>query len=378
MLSVLFVHAPSPASTPSYLRQALRVLAGGGWIGVDLFFVLSGFLVSGLLFGEYDKYKTIRPGRFLLRRGLKIYPAFYFMLSLTLVYGALRWRDFTGRSFFAEVFFVQNYFHGVWAHTWTLAMEEHFYLLLTVTLYLLAFNGRRANLEGRATFKSLPAIYLTTAVACFVARAVTYRIATQSGAQPYFIATHLRIDELLFGVTLSYLWRYEGERMRSLLMKYRTFLGVAVAIAVPCFFVPWTTAAMATVGFVLLQLTFGTLLLLTLVRPIAISRSTSTLRRIGTASYSIYLWHVPWREASNHVIGWMGALGAAWPVALLLYFLGSVGVGILAAALIEIPILIVRDRLFPSRSGTPASISTTDGSLNNRSSCGSLATNRIH
>lgn len=48
-----------------------------GWIGVDLFFVLSGFLVSGLLFKEYIKYGYLRPGRFLIRRGFKIYPVYY-------------------------------------------------------------------------------------------------------------------------------------------------------------------------------------------------------------------------------------------------------------------------------------------------------------
>src|SRR5438876_4889931 len=55
-----------------------------GWAGVDLFFVLSGFLVSGLLFREYQKYGTIKLPRFLARRGLKIYPAFYVLLLTTI------------------------------------------------------------------------------------------------------------------------------------------------------------------------------------------------------------------------------------------------------------------------------------------------------
>ena len=55
----------------------------GGWIGVDLFFVLSGFLVSGLLFREHQKFGTISAKDFLIRRGFKIYPAFW---VLTLLY----------------------------------------------------------------------------------------------------------------------------------------------------------------------------------------------------------------------------------------------------------------------------------------------------
>src|SRR5204862_235326 len=54
-----------------------------GWIGVDLFFVLSGFLISGLLFSEYRTQNSISFKRFIIRRGLKIYPAFYLFLFLT-------------------------------------------------------------------------------------------------------------------------------------------------------------------------------------------------------------------------------------------------------------------------------------------------------
>ena len=61
-----------------------------GWIGVDLFFVLSGFLISGLLFSEYQRRGSIDFKRFFIRRGLKIYPAFYVFLLLTAMvsYGA--------------------------------------------------------------------------------------------------------------------------------------------------------------------------------------------------------------------------------------------------------------------------------------------------
>ena len=59
------------------------VLKTGGWVGVDLFFVLSGFLVSGLIFKEYDTYGTFDPWRFLIRRGFKIYPTLYLFLGLT-------------------------------------------------------------------------------------------------------------------------------------------------------------------------------------------------------------------------------------------------------------------------------------------------------
>jgi peptidoglycan/LPS O-acetylase OafA/YrhL len=52
-----------------------------GWTGVDLFFVLSGFLISGLLFNEHTRFGAIRFGRFFMRRGLKIYPGYYVLLA---------------------------------------------------------------------------------------------------------------------------------------------------------------------------------------------------------------------------------------------------------------------------------------------------------
>src|SRR5271168_36950 len=78
ILLVLGRHLDSvPTDAPGAIQSAFDLWMRAGWIGVDLFFVLSGFLVSGLLFREYARYGDVRAGRFLLRRGLKIYPAFY-------------------------------------------------------------------------------------------------------------------------------------------------------------------------------------------------------------------------------------------------------------------------------------------------------------
>jgi len=102
-------------------------VAHNGWVGVDLFFVLSGFLISGLLFSEYKARNSINFKRFFIRRGLKIYPAFYVFLVLT---GALYYVVFHSVSsvpqYLAEVFFVQNYWHGVWITLGHLAWKSIF------------------------------------------------------------------------------------------------------------------------------------------------------------------------------------------------------------------------------------------------------------
>src|SRR5258706_13045714 len=75
------------------IQKVLRVWFQTGWAGVPLFFVLSGFLVSSLMFNEFQNTGGIRFARFYVRRGLKIYPAFYFLLtcSLALWYADTHW-----------------------------------------------------------------------------------------------------------------------------------------------------------------------------------------------------------------------------------------------------------------------------------------------
>src|SRR5204863_7752623 len=74
---------PCPSHTNAWLGRLTSIWQRGGWIGVDLFFVLSGFLVSGLLFREYQRHGSVDVVRFLIRRGFKIYPGFWVLLGAT-------------------------------------------------------------------------------------------------------------------------------------------------------------------------------------------------------------------------------------------------------------------------------------------------------
>src|ERR1700751_3039383 len=126
ILLVMGVHVP-----------AYPIWSTLGGYGVDLFFLLSGFLISNLLFGEYRKSGSIRFIRFLSRRALKLYPSFYLLLVLTVLYCAFGHVPFTSRQLLGEIVLTQNYIGGIWGHTWSLAVEEHFYLLLPLLLAFL-------------------------------------------------------------------------------------------------------------------------------------------------------------------------------------------------------------------------------------------------
>ncbi len=123
-----------------------------GWIGVDLFFVLSGFLVSTTLFREYKKTTTVNGKRFLIRRGFKIYPGFYLLIAVTVLGDWLATTFFSGlhstvtpERIWGELLFVQNYVGGQWGHTWSLAVEEHFYIFLMLGIWLLVRYIRRVQ-----------------------------------------------------------------------------------------------------------------------------------------------------------------------------------------------------------------------------------------
>src|SRR6516165_8338287 len=131
----------------------------GGWTGVDLFFVISGFLISGLLFSEFRKRGRINFARFAIRRALKLYPTLY-----VLVFGTTLWRlihagfhdvGWVIKPALHDIFFVQSYFPGTYGHFWSLAVEEHFYILLPLTLYFMLRNEHRGDTDP---FRKLPLI----------------------------------------------------------------------------------------------------------------------------------------------------------------------------------------------------------------------------
>src|SRR5262249_32608758 len=113
-----------------------------GWTGVNLFFVLSGFLVGGLLFAEIHATANLNPGRFLVRRMFKLWPSYYLYLIFLLLVAARGGLD--PRILLPFFVHVQNYHDGIIAiapHTWSLAVEEHFYVLLPVFLSVVRAPG---------------------------------------------------------------------------------------------------------------------------------------------------------------------------------------------------------------------------------------------
>jgi peptidoglycan/LPS O-acetylase OafA/YrhL len=314
-----------------------------GWVGVDLFFVLSGFLVSGLLFSDYQKLGRIRVSHFYIRRGLKIWPAFFVLIATGLLIDLMSGPAFLipKRRLLSELVFMQSYFPGLWNHTWSLAVEEHFYLSLPVLLLLMI---RR---KSESPFAAIPYVFAAIAVFSLACRfAVGWKENGTSNFLTYYFPTHLRMDSLMFGVLLSYYKRFRPDVFNRLASWRGGWIVIAVALVSLSRF-PVEDRNMHTWGFTLMYIGAGFLV----AKAVAFQGSapirvmSNLLASIGGYSYSIYLWHMFYqlRVLSHFQI----TSFTLWAVC---YIPGSILFGIVAAKAIEFPVLRFRDRVFPSSS----------------------------
>ncbi len=348
---VLFHHwdEPLPAGLPAGLAGIVRTVREAGWIGVDLFFVLSGFLVAGLLFREWRERgggNGLRVGRFLVRRGFKIYPQFYVFLLAVVLLPLARGKAVAWPRVLAETFFVQNYFPRYQIHTWSLAVEEHFYLLLPLYLLWLA---RRAKATGGGEPTAVPRHFLLLASAVLAARVATSWRVPYGELHGY--ATHLRIDSLGFGVVLAYGAHFRPTALAGAVRRWAVpILAGSLGCLLPAFVLAEKHPFMHTLGFTGLFLGFGGVLLVALYGP---WRGPGWLvgaaAWVGASSYGIYLWHMVARTYG--LMALEGVLHRPLPygAGLAVYLAGSVGLGWATGRLIERPALALRDRLFPAR-----------------------------
>jgi peptidoglycan/LPS O-acetylase OafA/YrhL len=334
VLMVMVFHLDPPAERPSsFLYPALETLHRGGWSGVDIFFVLSGFLVSGLLFREHQRDQRISPGRFLLRRGLKIYPGFWVMMLATTI---LFPEHVDGKAMAIELGFIQNYRPAIWGHTWSLAVEEHFYLLVAIGFFMMARYSARP-------FANLPRIVAAICFVVLVMRTETALLWPHLDVSAYMMPTHLRIDALACGVCLSYAYHFHRRALLTFAVRYRLLLvGGGLLLLMPPFVWPLRSALwIPTVGFTGLYLGAASILLAWLPASEPTHPVARGLAYVGSHSYSMYLWHLP----VKYVL--LSRLGAHWGLYAVSYLFGSVVVGIAMAAVIEFPILRLRDRYWP-------------------------------
>ena len=349
VMMVILSHLPAPpAGTAGVVVAVGEFFHAYGGLGVDLFFVLSGFLVAGLLFREYLSTGRARVGRFLLRRGFKIYPPFYVFLVVTVLLRLQRGDLLTRTDVLCEALFVQNYGPHVWSHTWSLAVEEHFYILLALVVLVLQRYLRKNPLAA------LPAIFISTLAAVTSVRWMSFITLPYSNEGLRF-PTHLQIDSLFFGVLIA----YYVTTTPSLVERMRARRGWLLAIGIACIAASQSIpgpAARYVAGHIAAYVGFGAVLMAAVCTPVPVRgrRVVEAAAFIGTHSYSIYLWHtavlVFGLILATKVLGrppryYEMSVG---------YVLLAFGWGIIAARCIEWPALALRERLYGNRPAVPA------------------------
>ncbi len=373
-IAVLLVFGHHNYIVPGYggeLSRLYNFMHDIGWIGVDLFFVLSGFLIGGLLLKEIARTDRLDVGRFLVRRAFKIWPAYFAFLLITLM--ASLWHS-GYQSFISDywpnLIHCQNYYPTKLVHTWTLAVEEHFYILLPLLLVLCHSIAKKWCAPERSHVPLLIACITGLIVGNALRFHAVYGL--ESSAPDFaerldhvYRQTHFRFDSLLFGCLIACIAQ-SMPKLYTRLYQYRFSITIVALIVM---------VAPATQGFTpvvtrlylytMLYVAFGGLILLADVSGRTASTSTwyqsrmaQGLAWLGTLSYTFYLWHyhplitdsAAWmtKAIRPYLVEMPWGLTLVWLAGTIYYFLLSLLAAVLTTKLIEQPFLALRTRLCPS------------------------------
>lgn len=181
-----------------------------GWIGVDLFFVLSGYLIGGQLLAPLARNQSINLGRFFARRALRIMPAYFVVLAVYFLLPS--WREYPemAQPFWKFLLSVQNIaLHGgtAFSHAWSLAVEDQFYLALPFLLLLLYRRPRAVIFFPCAIVIGGIALRAFLAYQNLNGAGVSFR-----GFQAWiYYPTWTRLDPLVFGVALAAIEKFRPQ-----------------------------------------------------------------------------------------------------------------------------------------------------------------------
>ncbi len=330
-----------PFHDESAFGSFISVVQTGGWIGVDLFFVLSGYLIAGLMIKEYNANQSFNIRLFLIRRGFKIYPAYYFFIIYQFLYSAYfgRYHQQINRLWH-EVFFFANYKKNNNGHLWSISVEEHFYVFLAIA-FVLMIRFKKVN------FKTMFGLYLVLLIIGLTCRTYNFISYPNYDFDRDYTRSHLRFDAMFFGVLIAFIANYRKHWMeRILLSKLKPIYLILCIMFLATNFIygRYDHRMISVINLSVNPICFGYLMVclinykganfLKMIRP---------LSYIGMFSYSIYLFHIHFLYLSVRLFERNTFL--FYSSYIVFAFVG----GILVAKCIEYPVLKLRERYFPSR-----------------------------
>ncbi|BAH16815.1 acyltransferase family protein [Macrococcoides caseolyticum] len=276
----------------------------GGFLGVDTFFVISGYLIAMLLINEYEKTGTINIFQFWIRRMKRLFPPVLFMILIViqyiiffdqsllyqlkkdviaaLLYISNWWYIFDGLSYF------ESFEARPLEHLWSLAIEEQFYLLFPLILILMLNKWSKKNIL---------LLFFVVSILSAILMSTLYDPA--ANVSRIYFGTDTRLQTLLLGVMCAFIWpafklKYDAPRILVVIIDFLGFIGLIV-LMYSIYKLSEHSAFLFNGGFYVLGI-FTLLIIMAAVHPSSImSRllGIKPLTVIGKYSYSLYLWHYP-------------------------------------------------------------------------------------
>lgn len=305
----------------TYAPAALNEIARRGWMGVDLFFVLSGYLIGSQLLRPYLAGQRPSLPDFYLRRSFRVLPAFLTVLALYLLVPVFReapglshtWQFLT----FTENFRI-DYFHDqAFSHVWSLCVEEHFYLVLPILVLVMmkkpSFGKTLAIIIGILLLgTTLRGYVFNHQLAQGLASDDRERFVTLYIENIYY-PTYCRLDGLLMGVVLAVIKTFRPSWWQKLMARGYAVLACGIAC---CALAMWLFhdrfGYLATVfGFPLLSLGLA-LIVAASISPRCVLSRIRGFALPATLAYSLYLTHKEIGHLDRLYFARFFAPGATW------------------------------------------------------------------
>ena len=298
MLLVLWAHLPG--GTFGAAGAVANRIVKPGYLGVDLFFVLSGFLITRILLVDREAGQPLR--HFLLRRFLRIFPIYYLTLTVLAVMHPLPEIPWC-YAYLSNVYYAFEHDAGWLGHTWSLAVEEHFYLVWPLVVFTVSVAASRRFAWGVLALAALfsCAVILLAQVPdvkawCDQLQA-QHRIEIFEPRRIIYMLTFSRAASLALGALFAFHEdRIRARPLRSALTGGLLLVGAGAIFAVAVLFVEreW----IPLLRLFLFTMVSGSLVLLTIISslrrwPTARLLANAPLRGVGRISYGLYLYHLP-------------------------------------------------------------------------------------
>ena len=347
-------------------NSALLVVQAVGWIGVDLFFVMSGYLIANQVLAGVNRGKELSLAAFYARRAFRTWPAYWVVLACYFLFPSWMGGS-TPPPLWRFVTFTQNFNLATgtaFSHAWSLCVEEQFYLVLPLAVLIgLAFGRRRRQIWY--AFGLLTLIGITARALLWTRYGAAWK-GNLNGYYPHiFYSTLCRFDEFLPGIAVAVMRNAYPDLWRRLMLRDRLLSGLAAVCVAIAFYLASARFGDDQTGYMPFMTVFGysILALLFAVAVVAALSPSSPISRVRIPgayhlalwSYSIYLSH---KAVGNILARLLGPLGVS-PWELFFAVAGvSVMIGALLYYLIEQPFMRLRDRWFPRLFVDPSSALT--------------------